>query len=281
MADEPLHVAVYYRDDDEHDAAVSAMHESLPVGVEEFSGVVQGWVTPAELEKLVEHGLSVQLADPRTVHDTSLLELVAAPALMEELKRSTLNATFEADGGLAVTEHQAEYDPRIHAYGEYDAAPDAHAGLEADVYFLRLVAPITEEQRLELFHQHGVDIGAFLPPDRYRTFLDGKQHAVVRRLPYVRDVVRYRFEDTIAPELVALLADAEAKGSSRTFDCVLHRERDLAAVRQTIESTGGADVVGASNLRIRFQAPVDVALLSALASLPAVRKLSPYEAPPV
>ena len=45
--------------------------------------------------------------------------------------------------------------------------------------------------------------------------------------------------------------------------------------------SGVTHVVETSNLRIRFEAPLSRPLLAALAALPVVRKLAPYEPPPL
>jgi hypothetical protein len=179
-------------------------------------------------------------------------------------------------------------DRRLHRVG--GLTPQVSQALPEDAYNIELEAPITEEQRLE-FDGLGVDIAAFEPGFGYRTMLTKKQYAAVRELPYVAAVSRYRLSQAVTPELLELAsdeesgesgllsADEEAASEPRLFDCLLHREEDGDEVARLIENTPHTEVVDRTNLRIRFKAAADLPLLAALALLPEVRQVTPYEPP--
>lgn len=289
MDDEPVQVAIFFTNEKEQqqaDAALEPLAEKK--GRRDFSGVVEGWVMPIDLKGLLRAGLPIQLLDAadrkaRRAPESRVKEI---EALAEDSRYASLNP--ESDRIIVDDQLAAVPDSSIHQYGDFDVTEAPAADEPAAAYFLELSGPITRDQRLEFFHQFGVDIGAFEPPNRYRAFLTPEQYAQVRRLPYVTRLVRYSLADSVTPELLELATEAPTPGPSllaaaeepiHTFDCLLHRERDLPMVRDLIEQTAETTVVDASNLRIRFQGPVNRPLLGALAALPAVRKLSPYEAP--
>jgi hypothetical protein len=281
-------VAVFFSDEDERRRAEKALQETKPDGVDAYSGVLEGWLTVPQANRLDADGFALEFlelppppAPPRTI--------LSADAV-EELKSVARYASVEGElDALLVDETEAEVsDPRIHLYADYDPAPAPENALPSDVYYVLLAGPITREQRLE-FDSFGVDIGAFLPPNRYRTFLSPDQLERVRKLDYVVGVVRRPFEDTVTPELLAVvdetstagpsLLSADEDASPHVFDVLVHRHRDVPEVRRLIEATQTTHVIATSNLRIRFEGPVNPPLLAALAALPAVRKLSPYEPP--
>lgn len=260
MAHESVRVAVYFHDDAERHRVEGALKD--PVA---FASVVEGETT-AE----------------------GVADLTAAGAVVEVLPQSVPEAPVGASPKPTIPNEIVE---ELADKADLAARPDRPSESEAldeDVYRLQLRGPITREQRLE-FWDLGVDIAAFEPPDRYRTFLTRDQYARVRQLPQVVDVTRYGFQDTLTPELVKLFekeavpgpgfAEAEPDASRRVFECLLHRERDMGRVRAVIEDAAGAEVVGTSNLRIRFTAATDVSFLSRLAAMPYVAKLAPFEAP--
>lgn len=281
-----VRVAIFFANEDERHQADSALERVRPEETVEYNGVLEGLLTLELADMLVRDGLAIQLLDPE-FHFGGLSRRVTQGAL-QDLKQEASYVTLEDDSGaLRVGAEMAPLDPRIHQLGPYDATPAPEDALPSDVYFIALSGPITRAQRLE-FDSFGVDIGAFIPPNLYRTFLDREQYARVLGLPYVEQVSRYGFEEAVTPELLAVVEEAVTGGPAlfgdeevpmRTFDCLLHRERDLPEVRALIEATEGARVVDTSNLRIRFEGAVNRPLLAALASLPVVRKLSPYEPP--
>jgi hypothetical protein len=288
MENEPLRVAVFFTGPIERRRALGALRQGAPDDVGLFSGVAEGWLTPSLVSELVAEGFAVDLLDSRLPQPASPRGLAISLELTDEIKQEASRAVIEPRSGtLVVGDSEADaLDPRIHQHAGYDAMPDPGDVLAPEVYFIHLSAPITRAQRLE-FDGLGVDIGEFLPPNRYRTFLSQEQYAAVRDLPYVEQVSRYRLEDTVTPELTDLIKRARNGGVAasepvperREFECVLHRERDLQKVLDLLDATDATAPSGTSNLRVRFEAPVSVPLLAALAAMPEVRKLTPYEAP--
>lgn len=254
---EQLRVAVFYDDEDQRKRAEAALGDA-----EVFNGVVEGTATEATLEQLVGEGLVVDAMPEHHEETPEIAEPPVAPPAP---------------------------DPEVVADIK-QIAQDAELPLKPDptgerVHHIRLRGPITEEQRLEL-DGLGVDITAFEPPDRYRSFLTPEQLEQVRELPYVREVLPYRFEEVMTPELVETIAAASSAGpealadtgpATQEFDCLMHRERDLPRIRELIEATEGMEVLGESNLRVRFRGPAEVPVLAALAALPEVRRLSTHE----
>lgn len=286
MADEPLRVAIFFASEAERERAEQALAKDPQGPTEQFSGVLEGWLSSAEAQTVADSGLAVQFLDLPSEPD----EPTRTTKAVEDLKQDGRYASLSDDGQAIVVDEElaAIPDPRIHQYADFEATAPPDETAPAAVYFIELTGPITRDQRLQFFHEYGVDIGAFEPPNRYRAFLTPVQYPRVLALPYVRGIVRYSLEDTVTPELIQIASEVPGGGPAlfaaeeepiRTFDCLLHRERDLPIVRDLIERTAETTVVDASNLRIRFRGPVNRPLLAALAALPAVRKLSPYEPP--
>ncbi len=254
-ADEAKRVAVYYVDEDERAHAEAALGDSATP----FANVIEGSLHPHGVAELVDAGLVVEELSPPGPPPSPHWDLSQAEAVAE-------------------LQEQARYaDLPV----EDETATLAGDEVAEDVYRIELRGPITQEQRLAL-DGLGIDIAAFEPPSYYRTFLTGVQHAAVRAFDWVADVVPYRFEDKLAPSLVAVVEEqSEAQGDNATmlFDCLLHRERDMPHIREMIDDSEAARVVGHSNLRIRFAAQPDLPLLGALATRPEVRKLSVFHPP--
>jgi hypothetical protein len=258
MADESVRVAAYFHDEDQRKEA-----EQTLTDFETFASVVEGEATVEDVTKLTEQGVVVEVL-PQSVPEPTVApqpEPVITEAVVEDLAS------------------QADLPPR-------PDQPTKEQALDEDVYRIQLRGPITEKQRLE-FWDHGVDIFAFEPPDRYKAFLTREQYAQVQELPYVAAVSRYGFEDSLSPELVNLfqkepgggLAGAGGDAEPETFEAMLHREKDMDKVRPVIEQAEGNHVVGTSNLRIRFTGPADPEFLSRLAAMPYVAKVTPYNPP--
>lgn len=288
MTGDEFRAAVFFTNPDEHRQAHDALAQVQPDDVTAFSGVLEGWLTPTLADGLLEDGLVVQAIETPKLPTSEQPAGEYPPSAIEDLKEETQYVAL-GPGGLEVHDTPVEeLDPRIHPLGEYDAdtAPDER--LQSDVYFIALKGPITEAQRIELFESFGVDIGAFVPPNLYRTFLTREQYERVHELPYVDDVTRVPFEEVITPELVEVLSEeqppsllADEEPPRKTFEALLYRERDRAGLARLLEQTEDTHVVETSNLRIRFEAPLSRPLLAAIAALPVVRKLAPYEPPPL
>jgi hypothetical protein len=288
MAADEFRAAVFFTNQDEHRQAKDALAQIQPETVDAFSGVLEGWLTPVLADELVNQGLVVQVISKPSLPVSNEGAAKGLARAVEDLKLETQYVVLDATHGLEVRDSPVEedaLDPRIHPLGEYDADVPPDAQLQSDVYFIALTGPITEEQRLR-FDSFDVDIGAFVPPNLYRTFLTREQYEQALKLPYVESITRVPFERVITPELVEVLSEepapsllADDESPRRTFDALLYRERDREDLVRLLEQTQATHVVGASNLRVRFEAPLSRPLLAAIAALPVVRKLAPYEPP--
>jgi hypothetical protein len=255
MPAETVRAAVFFEDEEQRKLAEEALGAG-PADAEVFNGVVEGWGTPDELGKLSERGMVV-----------------------EPLTEPTVPPAGGAPGAPA---------PKLLADFEQQAEPPAEAG-EESVFHIDLHGPITQEQRLEL-DSFGVDIYMFEPPSRYRTFLTPDQLEKVKQLPYVDEVTPYGFEESVTPQLLDAVGEGRAGGGPSLmgdegaselprFDALLHRSSDIEKVCALIEESEQAKVLDRSNLRVRFEAPLDAPFLAGLASLPEIRKLAPFRPP--
>lgn len=307
MPDEPqaVRVAVYIDSPEARKLAEEVLEPLEHRQLERFSGVAEGWLAPAEASRLSEAGLVVELVQERepglpTPSEVSPVSGDPADALstnaelVEELKQQSSKVRFSEDEGhLEVGAAPAEHDPRLHRFA---AEPSPEQALPEDVFNIDIPVPIARAQRLEL-DALGVDIAAFEPGIGYRAFLTPEQQEAVRKLPYVAGLTRYSFEHVLTPELLEVVseesgppdgadeepslmsADEQGEARPQVFDCLLHREEDLSRILALIDRSPETTIIENSNLRVRFSAEVDVPFLSALAALPEVRKLAPYEAP--
>ncbi|MEA2365103.1 MAG: serine protease AprX [Thermoleophilaceae bacterium] len=252
MAEAPLHAAVYVTSSDERQTVEKLLRRDDRVA---YDGVLEGWLDPDAVRQLAERGIVV---DP--IEGDAPEPALALPHLERQ-------GHVDADDPRLSGFHSEE--PRV-LEPEPDAAP------EVAFYHVRLEGPITEEQRTA-FVDAGVDLAAFEPPDSYRTRLTREQYALVRAAPGVRAVERYRVEETLTPGLVEELEDRP--GERRTFDLVLHRIADADALSEELAGLDGVNVLDASYLFIRFEAPLDRELVATVARLPGVRRLGLYEPP--
>ncbi|MEA2408524.1 MAG: serine protease AprX [Thermoleophilaceae bacterium] len=252
MAEAPLHAAVYVTSSDERQAVEKLLRRDDRVA---YDGVLEGWLDPDAVRQLAERGIVV---DP--IEGDAPEPAVALPHLERQ-------GHVDADDPRLSGFHSEE--PRV-------LAPEPDAAPEVAFYHVRLEGPITEEQRTA-FVDAGVDLAAFEPPDSYRTRLTREQYALVRAAPGVRAVERYRVEETLTPGLVEELEDRP--GERRTFDLVLHRIADADALSEELAGLDGVNVLDASYLFIRFEAPLDRELVAIVARLPGVRRLGLYEPP--
>jgi len=307
MAAEPkaVRAAVYIDSEKARELAEEALEPLAKDRGGSFSGVAEGWLEPAEVKRLNDAGLVVELLasdEPGATPDSEAPVPTGGAAqarstqLIDDIKQQVSSVGFSEDQsrlelGVAFTEH----DPRIHRFAV--AAPGSSQAPAEDVYNIELRGPITRKQRLE-FDELGVDIAAFESGFGYRAFLTREQHAAVQKLPFVAGLNRYSFEQALTPELLdvvsqdggsggeakrpGLMSDAaQGEAQQQIFDCVLHREEDLPKIRELIDRSPETTIIGSSNLRVRFSADVHVPFIAALASLPEVRKLTPYKAPKI
>lgn len=285
-----VRAAVYLASDVDRALAETVLGSLDPDDGAQFNGVVEADLEPSQVKNLDEAGLVVSLVD----HSVGAEHREWNPEdaeVIEELRDRSRTVGFSDDGNALVVGKNPADDPDPHLHRLGGLTPEVDEALAEDAYNIELEGPITKEQRLEL-DALGVDVAAFEPGFGYRAMLTNDQYAAVRKLPFVAGVSLYRFSQTVTPELVDLATrdDAEqgpellssgeeAESEPQLFDCLLHREADLEKVKALIENTPGAEVVGQTNLRIRFKAAAELPLIAALASLPAMRKLSPYEVP--
>jgi serine protease AprX len=280
MAAELERVAVYVTSDDEERRAEAALRAADPDAVEVQSGVVEGRLGREAIAELVEAGLLVDPFERRPSEPPVPLVRtgVNPPGPLRSLKEQARYVAV-GEGGLEVAD-APQADGGASAVsgavaGEAALRPEPDAALDQAVYHIHLRGPITEAQRSE-FERLGIDLAAFEPPDAYRTFLTREQYAAVRAAPFVSDVIRFRFDETVTPELVEAASAGGAAGERSVFDLVLHRIADLDEVSGLLAGTAGVEVLDASYLYIRFAAPPDARLLAGVASLPEVRRLAPY-----
>jgi hypothetical protein len=287
-----VQAAVYLATDADRAKAKEVLGDLEPGGADHFSGVIEGELDRAKVAELNKAGLVVSLFDgpiPPTGHHHKWVEDNCEE--IEELHDENRGVSLNEDGdALVLGDADSPPDHRLHRIGGPEPTP-AQA-LPEDAYNVELDTPITQEQRDEL-HKLGVHIAALEPGYGYRTFLTKDQYKKVRRLPWVAAVRRYRFSQTVTPELLdlaeaerepagaSLSGDAAGPAKAQIFDCLLHREEDLAKVADLIENSPDTKVIEQTNLRVRFEARPDLPLLTGLASLPEVRKVSPYEAPAI
>jgi hypothetical protein len=278
MADELIRAAVYLDSAQARKLAGEALKPLTSAEPGNFSGVAEGLLAPDDVERLNDAGVVVEL-----------LGEGAPAAELEALSRGVSGSPAQT-----LAENADVIDEIKQAASTIPTGDD-------NVYNIELTGPITREQRLEL-DRLGVDIAALEPGFGYRTFLTRKQYAQVDALPYVERIKPYSVEQALTPELLNLVREGSvsdegvgAGGASarpelmsegeevefepQVFNCLLHREQDLAKVSALIDENPGTTIIGTSNLRVRFSADVHLPLIAMLATLPEVRKVSPYQAP--
>jgi serine protease AprX len=254
MPDEELRIAVYTDGEREEELAREAL---LPDTLEKYVGMVEGWATRERVQSLIDAGLVVDLLDQRGQ------PVKTAPTEgIDSAQRSEVEKQANS----------VSLDPRLK---ELSATPEPEDALPEDVYNVRVAGSITAEQRKTL-GELGIEISLFEPPATYRLFLTREQYAAVRKLPWVEEVSRYGLHQSLAPELAQRLEDPGVEGRG-TFDCVLHRPEDLALVRKAIADADGAEEIEHTDSLVRFEAGAAEPFLAALAQLPQVRTLAPYE----
>jgi serine protease AprX len=225
------------------------------------------------------------------------------------------------DSGFVIGDTASEQrDPPIHAI-EAEARPpdDTGSGAESggvlrgrrgfqpsgappppeEVYDVTLKGPISGTWR-DALRALGLEILCHRPPATYQMFISADRLEQVRALPFIQDVRKYGFDQSISPDLVRYVAahvsptvgpgpslrgrrTAADAIESGTFDAVCHRASDRDAVAKLLAGTAGVQVLDAGDLTVRFTSSLDrgslQALLSAVAALPAVRTLTPYHPP--
>jgi serine protease AprX len=160
--------------------------------------------------------------------------------------------------------------------------PEQDELLPQDVYRIRFAGKVQQRWRDQMTKEN-IHVCQYEQPDLCDVFLTPEQLAAVREMPFVREVKRYGLMQTVTPKLLQLVRDQLASErptlAVRLFDVALHRAEDLDHLRSLIESTKGVAVRDAAPAFIRIEVDANSPLLSALANLPHVRSISPYEPP--
>jgi hypothetical protein len=167
--------------------------------------------------------------------------------------------------------------------------PDEEEMMPEDAYRILLSGKMRSQWRKNLAEE-GINILQQEQLDLYDVFLTKEQLTTVQKLPFVRAVKRYGLKETVTPHMLKILRDQlkeqedfameeDFSTAPRTFDVILHRYEDLDQVKALIESSMSAKILDASRTLIRIEADTDSPLLAALANLPYVRSISPYEPP--
>ncbi|CAA9262197.1 MAG: hypothetical protein AVDCRST_MAG76-2884 [uncultured Acidimicrobiales bacterium] len=292
---ERIHVAVYFTEAGERVAAEVELGRVGPDEVKVLPGVVEGWTDVEGLKTLLGRELVVDLLDPvepspgeRHAHEV----IGSAPRSAPDPDSPELQQFRDRSRYTSLVGEQlevfdapvAKVDPRIHSVPGQSLEPRPEDAPGAAVYHIHLHAPMTESDR-RTFEELGIDLAAYVPPNRYRTRLTRDQYAKVRNLGFVGAVVRHRLAETVTADVLREVRPApepdddpgqQAVPSARerkTFDCVLHRMADRERVVRLIDSFGGATVIESSHLYIRFTALPDARFLAAVGKLPEVRRL--------
>jgi serine protease AprX len=251
-----LRAAVYVTSEAERREAEEVLRRADPDALVSYEGVLEGKLDGDGIRALAERGIAIDPLDSNGA--------APSPALPHLERQAHVDADDPALRRLA----------EIHEEGPRVLEPEPDQAPDVAFYHIRLGGPITEAQRAAL-EDWGVDLAAFEPPDSYRTRLTKDQYARVRELDGVRAVERYRLEETLTPHLLELLE--QGSGERRSFDLVLHRIADSESLSAQLGAIEGVNVLEASYLFIRFEAPLERELVATVARLPGVRRLDLYE----
>lgn len=158
--------------------------------------------------------------------------------------------------------------------------PEPDLAADGDMYNVTVREPLQASDRSAL-EAIGSGVASVEPPNVFRMFLLPAELARVKALPFVNDATPYTLEETVTPDLMDLVPAGGARGSGKeeTFDVLLHRGRDHDRVVAAVQAAGGRIVNADARHMIRISIPMDVAVLGALAQLPQVRKITPFQAP--
>jgi serine protease AprX len=162
-----------------------------------------------------------------------------------------------------------------------------------DFYEVRLKEPLRDEWRRELESLGELD--SFKLPNIVRLSLAEENLGKVDDLPYVAAVARFGIAETVTPDLLRALMEAEtAREASRpelaadfgetstekqVLDILLYRPEDREKVLRAIEERRDAKLVGASTNALRVECELDPAFIARLADLSEVKSLSIYNPP--
>lgn len=284
--DKSIQIAVYFSDKEEEKTARQALDEVI----DEFDGVIIGKLGRGKLKKLAKARLSFELDDSgpkkqapvptKTRGEKRAVKYsrVLTSDMQEKMRDFNLLARHVEQmpnkRGFILSPGEVAYDPDIHGFDELYAAAADLDPLEEDVYEVTFNSPINQEIKTKLA-KLGLDICSYVPPDTYRLFMNAAQLEKIRKMPFVKDIRRYTIVDTVTPEIL----NQEKTEGEKAFDLVLHRAIDLEKVRTIIENTEGTRVTDTAERMIRFYCAPGSPILPALANLPQVMSITPYQPP--
>ncbi|HYP40071.1 MAG TPA: S8 family serine peptidase, partial [Chloroflexia bacterium] len=180
-------------------------------------------------------------------------------------------------------------------------AESADGGQEPSdiVYQVQLDGPITDELRSRL-DEIGGEILGYRHPYIYTVYLGSKAKTNLEQHGAVQAVSRYAIEQSITPDLLAAVVkarQAEEMGDSpalaaasnnelavpEMYNVMCHRERDCLDLEQMLARTKGVEIIGTHRDVVRIKVSLEPSklqsLLSAVAQMPTVSKVMPFEQP--
>lgn len=318
MSDERFPVEIFFGDDDEYERAQEVLADIDSEEVIAYDGVVEGTADISAVEYLANCGLHVDFPEgipsaeaelasdtdsaslfpsamPTDTGDIEALRAFRARAAYADVEEEPSGLSFGTPGARVPAAMNMLRSPRKEVKHLLDGIdteglareprdlPDESEMLDHDVYRMRLSGKMRPQWR-EALAKEDIDVCQQEQPDLCDVFLTKEQVASARGLPFVRAIKRYGLTDTVTPQMLKVLRDQmvdkpTAPAARRTFDVVLHRSKDLDQVISLIESVAGKSVMDAAHSLIRVELETESPLLAALANLPFVRTISPYEAP--
>ncbi len=260
-------VSVRTTDREELERAVAILSRLKPDEVHRYDGLVTGLADRDVLRELMAAGLIVD----RSSDEAKAPAAPAAPAPEEPPVMAEIRRRAEA-----YTRSRAPR-PGGGVFGMVEVAPPPQP---PQVYDVRLLGPMRPEWGA-FFNGNDIRITSYAPPFRYRMALTEGQAETVRAQAFVSAVEPYSLEETLSPELVRLLEEAEQSPSDQPirFDLMVHAPEQAESIARMIQDSGQGVVESVSGRSIRFHAPVLSPLVSALAARTEVKWITPYQAP--
>jgi subtilisin family serine protease len=248
MADDTtLRVAVYVTEATAHDRVLEMMQTHRADDINDYGGMVTGWLSVAQCKELMAAGLPLEESSAPPVQDKSL---VPQPV----------------DGGLA-SDDETPGAYRVSLRGPFRPAWDERLrelGVEltckvGEREYKMMVPP----QQVAALANEDFVVAVKLEPDA--------------PLPEVDAETRYQkaFDDD------RRFADAPAEGEPRTYEVVLHQrdERARDQILDVLRGAAGVRVIGHSAQKIRFEAQPGDPILVDLTRNRAVDQVHEYRAP--
>ena len=194
-----------------------------------------------------------------------------------------------------LNEPRAEPDPQLDGFNYERLGSSTHVLLENDellpydAYLVRLAGALTAQRRGTLANLN-VELKNRRPLDTYTALLNGDQLSNLKALDFVQAVKRYSLADTLTTSFQERLAAAAQTVDGKvtfqdqeplTFEVTLHSESHLYKVTSLIQASTGEKILEASGCHFWFTVKLGSPVLSALANLPEIAQISPYEAPTI